>query len=87
MVEAQLSETTQLLRAWGQGDPVALERLTPRVYDLDVSSASCKPKTQEHIEKLDCGERENWSRIACKDESLLACRRFREELEAEHGKV
>ena len=33
MAEAQLSETTQLLRAWAQGDPVALERLTPRVYN------------------------------------------------------
>jgi len=33
MDDAQLSETTQLLRAWAQGDSAALERLTPRVYD------------------------------------------------------
>ena len=33
MAEAQISETTQLLRAWANGDPAALERLTPRVYD------------------------------------------------------
>jgi RNA polymerase sigma factor (TIGR02999 family) len=32
MPEAQLSETTQLLRAWADGDPAALDRLTPRVY-------------------------------------------------------
>jgi hypothetical protein len=62
---------------------------TKYFYRLTLTSvsASYKPKTQEQIEKLACGERENWSRIACKDESLLACRRFREELEAEHGKV
>jgi RNA polymerase sigma factor (TIGR02999 family) len=29
---AECSETTQLLRAWADGDPGALERLTPRVY-------------------------------------------------------
>ena len=28
----QVSETTQLLRAWADGDQGALERLTPRVY-------------------------------------------------------
>ena len=28
----QTSETTQLLRAWAEGDQGALERLTPRVY-------------------------------------------------------
>ena len=32
MSEGQPSETTQLLRAWAQGDATALERLTPRVY-------------------------------------------------------
>ena len=32
MPEPQPSETTQLLRAWAQGDAGALERLTPRVY-------------------------------------------------------
>ncbi len=32
MAEAQVSETTQLLRAWANGDPAALEQLTPRVY-------------------------------------------------------
>lgn len=30
--EDQTSETTQLLRAWADGDQGALERLTPRVY-------------------------------------------------------
>jgi RNA polymerase sigma-70 factor, ECF subfamily len=30
---AECSETTQLLRAWADGDPGALEQLTPRVYD------------------------------------------------------
>lgn len=30
--ENQTSETTQLLRAWADGDRGALERLTPRVY-------------------------------------------------------
>jgi RNA polymerase sigma factor (TIGR02999 family) len=30
--DAQTSETTQLLRAWAEGDRGALERLTPRVY-------------------------------------------------------
>jgi RNA polymerase sigma-70 factor, ECF subfamily len=30
--EDQTSETTQLLRAWADGDRGALERLTPRVY-------------------------------------------------------
>src|SRR3974377_1225736 len=30
--EDQPSETTQLLRAWADGDRGALERLTPRVY-------------------------------------------------------
>ena len=33
MTQGQLTETTQLLQAWQQGDPTALERLTPRVYD------------------------------------------------------
>jgi len=32
MADAQASETTELLRAWANGDPAALERLTPRVY-------------------------------------------------------
>lgn len=32
MSQAQTSETTQLLRAWANGDSGALERLTPRVY-------------------------------------------------------
>src|ERR1700692_545910 len=30
--EDQTSETTQILRAWADGDRGALERLTPRVY-------------------------------------------------------
>jgi len=30
--EDETSETTQLLRAWADGDPGALEQLTPRVY-------------------------------------------------------
>ena len=30
--EDEISETTQLLRAWADGDKAALERLTPRVY-------------------------------------------------------
>jgi len=33
MAGATLSETTQLLRAWAQGDQAALQQLTPRVYD------------------------------------------------------
>jgi RNA polymerase sigma factor (TIGR02999 family) len=33
MGDAQCSETTQLLRAWANGDEGALEQLTPRVYD------------------------------------------------------
>jgi RNA polymerase sigma factor (TIGR02999 family) len=33
MSEAELSKTTQLLRAWAQGDQAALQQLTPRVYD------------------------------------------------------
>jgi RNA polymerase sigma factor (TIGR02999 family) len=33
MGNAQCSETTQLLRAWANGDQGALEQLTPRVYD------------------------------------------------------
>jgi RNA polymerase sigma factor (TIGR02999 family) len=32
MSAAQVSETTQLLRAWAKGDRAALEELTPRVY-------------------------------------------------------
>lgn len=32
MPEASISETTQLLRAWADGDPRALSALTPRVY-------------------------------------------------------
>jgi RNA polymerase sigma-70 factor (ECF subfamily) len=32
MANAQVSEITQLLRAWANGDPAALEQLTPRVY-------------------------------------------------------
>src|ERR1022692_2201108 len=32
MAETQVSETTQLLRAWANGDQAALEQLTPRVY-------------------------------------------------------
>jgi RNA polymerase sigma factor (TIGR02999 family) len=30
---AECSETTQLLRAWAEGDHTALEQLTPRVYE------------------------------------------------------
>src|ERR1700694_3874332 len=33
MADVQSSETTQLLRAWANGDPAALEQLTPRVYE------------------------------------------------------
>src|ERR1035438_2991494 len=33
MSDADSSETTQLLRAWANGDRSALEQLTPRVYD------------------------------------------------------
>jgi RNA polymerase sigma-70 factor (ECF subfamily) len=33
MAGTELSETTQLLRAWAQGDQAALKQLTPRVYD------------------------------------------------------
>ena len=33
MAGTELSETTQLLRAWAQGDQAALNELTPRVYD------------------------------------------------------
>lgn len=33
MQNAECSETTQLLRAWAGGDELALEQLTPRVYD------------------------------------------------------
>ena len=32
MSQVQANETTQLLRAWANGDAGALERLTPRVY-------------------------------------------------------
>src|SRR5207248_8560429 len=32
MEQAQTSETTRLLRAWANGDPAALEQLTPHVY-------------------------------------------------------
>jgi len=32
MADAQASETTELLRAWANGEPAALEQLTPRVY-------------------------------------------------------
>src|ERR1039457_4348474 len=32
MAEAQVSETTKLLRAWANGNQAALEQLTPRVY-------------------------------------------------------
>src|ERR1041385_2234032 len=32
MRDAECSETTQLLRAWANGDQSALEQLTPRVY-------------------------------------------------------
>ena len=32
MPDAQASETTELLRAWANGEPAALEQLTPRVY-------------------------------------------------------
>ena len=31
-MDEQTSETTQLLRAWADGDQAALDRLTPRVY-------------------------------------------------------
>ena len=33
MSDLECSETTQLLRAWADGDAQALERLTPRVYN------------------------------------------------------
>jgi len=33
MAAAELSQTTQLLKAWAQGDQAALQQLTPRVYD------------------------------------------------------
>lgn len=33
MGDSQSSETTQLLRAWAEGDPTALDKLTPRVYN------------------------------------------------------
>ena len=33
MATAECSETTQLLRAWANGDQEALEKLTPRVYN------------------------------------------------------
>lgn len=33
MPHSDTSETTELLRAWAQGDRSALERLTPRVYE------------------------------------------------------
>jgi RNA polymerase sigma-70 factor, ECF subfamily len=32
MAEVQVSETTQPLRNWADGDTAALEQLTPRVY-------------------------------------------------------
>jgi RNA polymerase sigma factor (TIGR02999 family) len=32
MAESSLSDTTQLLRAWAEGDEKALQALTPRVY-------------------------------------------------------
>lgn len=32
MADAQASETTELLRAWANGDSAALEQLTPHVY-------------------------------------------------------
>lgn len=32
MVDSSVSETTQLLRAWAEGDERALEALIPRVY-------------------------------------------------------
>jgi RNA polymerase sigma-70 factor, ECF subfamily len=32
MADSQASETTELLRAWANGEPAALEQLTPRVY-------------------------------------------------------
>jgi RNA polymerase sigma factor (TIGR02999 family) len=32
MADAQASETTELLRAWANGEPAALDQLTPRVY-------------------------------------------------------
>lgn len=33
MAQSELSETTQLLRAWAKGDADALDQLTPRVYE------------------------------------------------------
>jgi RNA polymerase sigma factor (TIGR02999 family) len=33
MADSGNSETTQLLRAWSQGDSAALQQLTPRVYE------------------------------------------------------
>ncbi len=33
MSDERTSETTQLLRAWANGDPAALDQLTPRVYE------------------------------------------------------
>ncbi len=32
-MNSEAAETTELLRAWAQGDPEALRALTPRVYD------------------------------------------------------
>jgi hypothetical protein len=32
MADTEISETTQLLRAWAKGNQGALEQLTPRVY-------------------------------------------------------
>lgn len=41
-MEAESSETTQLLRAWAGGDQAALEQLTPRVYrELHRIAARC----------------------------------------------
>ena len=41
MADVQVSETTQLLRAWANGDPAALEQLTPRVYQELRRIAGC----------------------------------------------
>jgi hypothetical protein len=49
--EEQTSETTQLLRAWAEGDQNALERLTPHVYrtcgaSQDTTCSTSAPETR-----------------------------------------
>src|SRR5690349_14159473 len=41
MEPCQISETTQLLRAWASGDLGALQQLTPRVYEELRCIAAC----------------------------------------------